>query len=239
MSALEMEIHKIAELASQIKNLANNLEQRSNANLSGSSAEPNKHLLISDLIDDFKIKPRENRQLLTKSEFHFLTYLNKRIFKLKSSANNNFTYNHFNIHCQVALNALFDWDYPQDPDLKSIFYNRLVSRRLDFVFTEEVSGKIACVIEIDGASHNNSYASKIDGDKATILNFVKIPVLHIKIGLIYALEKYENYNYSQCFNSWLLKLFNSFDNDNSLIIGQEIQSNIESLYKKLCTEVKK
>ena len=204
------DLQKIAALAAQIHRLAA-VEQ-----------EP---LTIAQLAEALQIKPRMNGTLLTKSEQKFLDFLNARIFKIPSGPSNNFPYNHFNVHCQVALNGLFDWQYPKDHDAKLTFYRTVLSRRMDFVFTDAETGRIACAVEIDGKSHNDDEAQANDFNKAAILGLVQIPVVHIKISLLYDLD-YQKAKASKLAHQ-LLKLFNAYKTADPLAEGAAVQQEID------------
>ena len=101
-------IIKIASLADQIKELATEVN---NTKARPFKAKLHSELLTSELIDHFNIRRRENGELINKNENHFLIYLNKRIFKYRSSEENHFEYNHFYVHCQVALNGFLTGRY--------------------------------------------------------------------------------------------------------------------------------
>lgn len=220
---------KIASLADQIKELAYETGIPDEKTDRPFRCELHPGLLTSELITHFNIRRRENGELINRNENHFLIYLNKRIFKYRSSEENHFEYNHFYVHCQVALNALFDWTIPKNSAYVHDFYSRVLSRRVDYVFEDDETGIVSCVIELDGNSHDSKRASTIDSDKASVLRAVNIPVVHIRSDLIYELEKKENYGLSKEFNSLLLKLFNSYKSDNPVLIGDEIQEKINAI----------
>lgn len=220
---------KIASLAGQIKELAIEAGKTDESFNKAFRANLHPGLLTSELIEHFKIRRRGNGELINRNENHFLIYLNKRIFKYRSSEENHFVYNHFYVHCQVALNALFDWTIPKDSDYIHDFYSRVLSRRVDYVFEDDETGIVSCVIELDGSSHDSKKASSIDSDKATVLRAVNIPVVHIRSDMIYELEKKENYDLSKEFNGLLLKLFNSYKSENPVLIGEEVQEKINAI----------
>lgn len=226
-------IIKIASLADQIKELASEAGNTDEIDARPLRAKLHPGLLASELIKHFNVRRRDNGELINKNENHFLIYLNKRIFKYRSSEENHFEYNHFYVHCQVALNALFDWTVPKDSDYVHDFYSRFLSRRVDYVFEDDETGIVSCVIELDGNSHDSKKASVIDSDKASVLRAVNIPVVHIRSDMIYELEKKENYGLSKEFNCLLLKLFNSYKSDNPVLIGDEIQEKINAINKHL------
>lgn len=224
--------NKLRAIADQISDIATEISKSDNTQLSAKNniIKTQSNTLTSELIEHFNIRNKEGNALLSKSETYFLNYLKKHIYLNKKNGGNSFS-----VHCQVALNALFDWTMPKNFDYSQDFYSRILNRRVDFVIVDDKSGIVSCVIELDGSSHNNVKAGNIDADKATVLRAVNIPIVHIRTTLIFAVMKSCNNELRNNFNSLLFKLFNSFNSNNPLLIGEEVQGKIYALLTSIQT----
>lgn len=142
-------------------------------------------ILAAKILDEKKkeqeVLPEENIGSYFKLRDYFFTNSEKPFFdELVRQAGERFI-----VLSKVRLEDVVTTAKRLDYKEKGLKRNYIKSKHLDFVLVDKSSGKIACIFELDGYSHNSEKQAKYDKIKDDILNGVGVKFSRVRVGQNY------------------------------------------------------